>query len=104
MCALGRASRSADTVTYEQQACGASLIHPQVALTGEEGGLKGSEKRHLGGISLTLPSAPPPTRGAAAHCAATDQGYARAGLAVLCNSTELGCATLVGSSGMLAGT
>jgi hypothetical protein len=92
VCALGRASRSVDTVTYEEQACGASLIHPQVALTGEEGGLKGRSeapsRRHLFETCqalrpppsplVQLPTAPPQTRatpGRAWRCCATRQSW-----------------------------
>lgn len=35
MCALGRAGPTEQTVSYEEQACAASLVHPQVTLTGE---------------------------------------------------------------------
>lgn len=49
-------------------------------------------------VSLCLNVAPPFHLGAAAHCAATDQGHTRADLAVLCNTTELGCAAFQGSA------
>ena len=86
MCALGRVRRSADTVDFDSQLCGATLIQANVILTGALAAR----------CPTCLPASPcshtPPCRPrpAAAHCVADDFGFPMPGLAALCNTTQLG--------------
>lgn len=95
MCALGRADKGSDTVEMDLQACGATLIHPSVVLTGA--GTVRMRLRCWMPLPVGLPapiclhSPLPSVVLTAAHCAGDgERGVVRRGQAVLCGATRLG--------------